>query len=89
MTDELRVEAEGETVGEAKWLALRELERAGSLEQQQALAGFPAQVAAWQESKRALALLLTGDAAGAADAKEPACKSRPSERLRVAIRRMA
>jgi hypothetical protein len=48
--------------------ALRELERAGSLEQQQALAGFPAQVAAWQESKRALALLLTGDAAGAADA---------------------
>lgn len=48
--------------------ALRELERAGSLEQQQALAGFPAQVAAWQESKRALALLLTGDAAAAADA---------------------
>ena len=27
MTDELRVEVEGETVGEAKWLALRELER--------------------------------------------------------------
>lgn len=27
MTDELRVEAEGETVGEAKWLALREIER--------------------------------------------------------------
>lgn len=48
--------------------ALRELERAGSLEQQQALAGFPAQVAAWQESKRALALLLTGDVAGAAEA---------------------
>lgn len=48
--------------------ALRELARAGSLEQQQALAGFPAQVAAWQESKRALALLLTGDAAASADA---------------------
>ena len=27
MADELRVEVEGETVGEAKWLALRELER--------------------------------------------------------------
>ena len=27
MTGELRVEAEGETVGEAKWVALRELER--------------------------------------------------------------
>jgi spoIIIJ-associated protein len=27
MTDELRVETEGETVGEAKWAALRELER--------------------------------------------------------------
>ena len=27
MADELRVETEGETVGEAKWLALRELER--------------------------------------------------------------
>ncbi len=27
MVDELRVEVEGETVGEAKWLALRELER--------------------------------------------------------------
>lgn len=27
MTEELRVEAEGETVGEAKWSALRELER--------------------------------------------------------------
>lgn len=40
--------------------ALRELDRSGSLEEQQALAGFPAQVAAWQESKRALALLLTG-----------------------------
>lgn len=47
--------------------ALRELDRSGSLEEQQALAGFPAQVAAWQESKRALALLLTGAQDAAAE----------------------
>ncbi|MDQ1129597.1 AAA family ATPase [Microbacterium sp. SORGH_AS_0888] len=48
--------------------ALRALDRTISLETQHELAGFPAQVIAWQESKRALALLLVGDPDAAAEA---------------------